>query len=110
MSKYLYTLSLGVDELCKKLVIVEGDDPISKEAQYNATLLISIHLRSTLASKRVMEDHRLSSQAFDWLLGEIENRFNLAKVNTLYSLVSRTRLIRTLIQSPSKPFLILSDT
>ena len=74
-----------MDELCKKLIIVDGDDPISKEAQYNATLLISIHLRATLASKRVMEDHRLSSQAFDWLLGEIETRFNLAKVVLSYT-------------------------
>uniref|UniRef100_A0A2K6P1H0 DNA-directed RNA polymerase subunit n=1 Tax=Rhinopithecus roxellana TaxID=61622 RepID=A0A2K6P1H0_RHIRO len=68
----------GVKELSKKLVIVNGDDPLSRQAQENATLLFNIHLRSTLCSRRMAEEFRLSGEAFDWLLGEIESKFNQA--------------------------------
>ncbi|KTF81677.1 hypothetical protein cypCar_00017832 [Cyprinus carpio] len=66
----------GVHELSKKLVIVNGEDQLSRQAQENATLLFNIHLRSTLCSKRMTEEFRLSTEAFDWLLGEIETKFN----------------------------------
>ena len=72
---------LGVKELSKKLVIVNGDDPLSRQAQENATLLFNIHLRSTLCSRRMAEEFRLSGEAFDWLLGEIESKFNQAIVS-----------------------------
>uniref|UniRef100_A0A8B9NYN0 DNA-directed RNA polymerase subunit n=1 Tax=Apteryx owenii TaxID=8824 RepID=A0A8B9NYN0_APTOW len=68
----------GVKELSRKLVIVNGDDPLSRQAQENATLLFNIHLRSTLCSRRMVEEFRLSGEAFDWLLGEIESKFNQA--------------------------------
>lgn len=68
-------------ELSKKLVIVNGDDPLSRQAQENATLLFNIHLRSTLCSKRMIEEFRLSTEAFDWLLGEIETKFNQSIVS-----------------------------
>ncbi|XP_028911393.1 DNA-directed RNA polymerase II subunit RPB1 [Ornithorhynchus anatinus] len=68
----------GVKELSKKLVIVNGEDPLSRQAQENATLLFNIHLRSTLCSRRMAEEFRLSGEAFDWLLGEIESKFNQA--------------------------------
>ena len=67
--------------MCKKLVIVNGDDPLSRQAQENATLLFNIHLRSTLCSRRMAEEFRLSGEAFDWLLGEIESKFNQAIVS-----------------------------
>ena len=35
----------GVREISKKLVIVCGEDRLSKEAQANATLLMNVHLR-----------------------------------------------------------------
>ncbi|NXL87337.1 RPB1 polymerase, partial [Alectura lathami] len=59
-------------------VIVNGEDPLSRQAQENATLLFNIHLRSTLCSRRMVEEFRLSGEAFDWLLGEIESKFNQA--------------------------------
>lgn len=68
-------------ELSRKLVIVNGDDPLSRQAQENATLLFNIHLRSTLCSRRMVEEFRLSGEAFDWLLGEIESKFNQAIVS-----------------------------
>ena len=75
-----YITCLGVKELSQKLIIVHGDDPISKQAQHNATLLFNILLRSVLCSKRVTEEHKLSTEAFEWVLGEIETRFQQAQV------------------------------
>ena len=65
----------GVSGLCQRIVVVKGDDPLSVEAQANATLLFQILLRSTLASKRVTKQFRLSESSFEWLLGEIESKF-----------------------------------
>ena len=64
-----------VRALCGRLVVVVGSDGLSREAQRNATLLFQAHLRATLASKRVLGEHRLSGAAFDWLAGEVEARF-----------------------------------
>lgn len=77
---FFFSIYTGVRELSKKLIIVHGEDHISKQAQFNATLLFNILLRSTLCSKRVAEEFHLSSEAFEWLLGEIETRFNLSMV------------------------------
>merc|ERR1712113_1256951 len=38
-------------------------------------------IRSTLASKRVLREYRLTTEAFEWLLSEIEFRFGFALVN-----------------------------
>ena len=70
----------GLKSLAEKLVVVGGTDGLSVEAQRNATTLFNILLRSTLSSKRVIEEFRLSTAAFDWLLGEIENRFQQSLV------------------------------
>ena len=64
-----------VDELVKQLVVIKGDDKISRESQENATLLLRIHIYSNLASKPVIFKHRLTLQALDWVLGEIKTRF-----------------------------------
>uniref|UniRef100_A0A183BYI4 DNA-directed RNA polymerase subunit n=1 Tax=Globodera pallida TaxID=36090 RepID=A0A183BYI4_GLOPA len=70
----------GVSELTKKLVIVSGEDSISLQAQENATLLMNILLRSTLCAKQMAKHHKLNLEAFEWLLGEIETRFDQAIV------------------------------
>ena len=70
-----------VSALLDRLVVVVGDDPLSVEAQNNATALYRILIRSMLASKRVLKDCRLSEAALNWVLGEIETRFNHAMVN-----------------------------
>eukprot|EP00879_Flechtneria_rotunda_P006150 GHRR01006467.1.p1 GENE.GHRR01006467.1~~GHRR01006467.1.p1 ORF type:complete len:1335 (+),score=429.51 GHRR01006467.1:359-4363(+) len=67
-----------IRELSEKLLVVVGDDDLSKEAQRNATTTFMTHLRATLASKRVLGEYKLSRQAFDWLVGEVEERFNAA--------------------------------
>ncbi|XP_005100330.1 DNA-directed RNA polymerase II subunit RPB1 [Aplysia californica] len=68
----------GVRELCSKLIIVVGDDPISHQANENATLLMKALIRSTLCTKRVAEEHCLTAEAFEWVLGEIETKFQQA--------------------------------
>jgi len=45
------------------------------ETHSNATLLFSILLRSTLASKRVLSEYRLTEKAFQWVCGEVESKF-----------------------------------
>ena len=65
----------GVNELCTKLIVVRGNDPISLEAQDNATLLFRCQLRQKLATKRVIEEYHLNREAFEWILGEVESQF-----------------------------------
>ena len=69
-----------VQGMLKKLGVVYGDDALSREAQKNATYNFFALVRSTLSSKRVLMEHRLSPQAFDWLLSEIEDRFKAHRV------------------------------
>uniref|UniRef100_A0A0E0H9I3 DNA-directed RNA polymerase subunit n=1 Tax=Oryza nivara TaxID=4536 RepID=A0A0E0H9I3_ORYNI len=65
----------AIDKLQERLKVVPGDDDISIEAQKNATLFFNILLRSTFASKRVLKEYRLTKEAFEWIIGEIESRF-----------------------------------
>ncbi|TPX36693.1 DNA-directed RNA polymerase [Synchytrium microbalum] len=59
----------------ERLKVVRGDDELSLQAQENATLLFSCLLRSFLASRRVIEEFKLSAGAFAFLLNEIKRRF-----------------------------------
>jgi DNA-directed RNA polymerase II subunit RPB1 len=70
-----------INALLDRLIVVVGDDPLSVEAQNNATTLYRILIRSLLSSKRMLKDIRLSREALDWAVGEIETRFNVAKVS-----------------------------
>lgn len=69
----------GVRDLLKKCVIVAGDDRLSIQANENATLLFQCLVRATLCTKYVSEEYRLSTEAFEWLIGEIETRFQQAQ-------------------------------
>ena len=55
--------------------MVTGPDPISKEAQRNATILFMALIRSSMASKRVLSEYRLTSVALNWVLGEVVSKF-----------------------------------
>jgi DNA-directed RNA polymerase II subunit RPB1 len=70
-----------ITELLDRLTVVVGDDPLSIEAQNNATSLYRILIRSMLSSKRVLKEFRLSEAALNWVIGEVETRFHTAKVN-----------------------------
>jgi len=69
----------GVRDLLEKCIIVVGQDKLSVQANRNATLLFQCLIRSTLCTKKLAEEHRLSSEAFEWLIGEIETRFQQAQ-------------------------------
>ncbi|EKM83352.1 hypothetical protein AGABI1DRAFT_65857 [Agaricus bisporus var. burnettii JB137-S8] len=71
----------AVRELEKRLVVVRGEDPLSYEAQENATLMFKMHLRATFATRRVLEKFHLTREAFDWVLGEVEAKFNQSVVH-----------------------------
>eukprot|EP00096_Caligus_rogercresseyi_P015669 TRINITY_DN813_c1_g1_i1.p1 TRINITY_DN813_c1_g1~~TRINITY_DN813_c1_g1_i1.p1 ORF type:complete len:1950 (-),score=566.84 TRINITY_DN813_c1_g1_i1:630-6479(-) len=70
---------MGVRDLVKRCIIVRGADKLSTQANDNATTLFQCLIRSTLCTKLVSETHRLSEEAFDWLLGEIESKFFYAQ-------------------------------
>jgi len=59
-------------------VVVPGEDQLSIEARGNATILFNALVRSTLASKRVLSEFKLTGDAFHWVVGEIEARFKQA--------------------------------
>jgi DNA-directed RNA polymerase II subunit RPB1 len=69
-----------VRELLDRLVVIRGDDEISKEAQASATYLFKSHLRSRLAFKRLVVEYRLNKKALEYVLGELEERFLKAAV------------------------------
>jgi DNA-directed RNA polymerase II subunit RPB1 len=75
------TIITKVGGLLDRLTVVVGDDPLSIEAQNNATTLYRILVRSMLASKRVLKEFRLSEAALNWVIGEVETRFHISKVN-----------------------------
>ncbi|KAI9914641.1 hypothetical protein PsorP6_007476 [Peronosclerospora sorghi] len=54
---------------------------LSIEAQENATLFFQLLLRSTLASKCVTLEHRLTETEFESHMGEIESKFTSALVS-----------------------------
>ena len=53
------------------------------QANANATVLMNALVRATLCARKVIEEYRLSSEAFEWLLGEIETRFQQSHVSFL---------------------------
>ncbi|KAL6301005.1 beta and beta-prime subunits of DNA dependent RNA-polymerase [Sparassis latifolia] len=66
----------AVRDLAERLVVVRGINAVAKESQDNATLMFRIHLRATFAARRVLEKFHLNREAFEWVLGEIESKFN----------------------------------
>ena len=71
----------AVSQLLDRLIVVRGEDLLSKEGQHNATLLFKAQLRSRLAFKRLVLENSLNKLAFQHVLGEIESRFTKAIVN-----------------------------
>jgi DNA-directed RNA polymerase II subunit RPB1 len=71
----------SVKDLGQRLIVVPGNDALSREAQDNSTLTFRMHLRATFASRRVLEQYHLTREAFDWVLGEVEAKFNQSLAN-----------------------------
>ncbi|KAK3694861.1 hypothetical protein B0T22DRAFT_84642 [Podospora appendiculata] len=70
----------AVQALLSRMIVVRGEDPLSKEADYNATILFKILLRSRLAFKRLAVQQKLNKLAFEHVLGEVENRWSRSMV------------------------------
>ncbi|KAN0031933.1 hypothetical protein ACTFIV_005803 [Dictyostelium citrinum] len=75
---------LEIEKLVARLKIIatadttEDDENFNRawaEVYFNATMLFSILVRSTFASKRVLTEFRLTEKAFLWVCGEIESKF-----------------------------------
>ncbi|CAE7377440.1 polr2a [Symbiodinium natans] len=89
-----------VEELMKQLevtrAIAEGDT-IGREVEDNAKIVLNAHLRCALASRKILEKEKLSKQSFDWLVGEVKQKF-------MKSLVHPGEVIGTLAaQSVGEP-------
>lgn len=69
-----------VQDLMGRLVVIRGDDELSKEAQASATYLFKALLRSKLAFKRLVNQYHMTKKALDYVLGEIQDRFLKAAV------------------------------
>ncbi|KAM0719906.1 hypothetical protein Q7P37_004041 [Cladosporium fusiforme] len=65
-----------VKAMLDRLVVVRGDDPLTKEADENATLLVKALYRSRLAFKKLVKQDFLNNLALDNVLGDVENRFS----------------------------------
>ncbi|KAI9660921.1 MAG: DNA-directed RNA polymerase II subunit RPB1 [Bathelium mastoideum] len=64
-----------VRDLLDRLIVIRGDDALSREADESATILFKILLRARLAFKRLVAQHSLNKLAFENVLGDIEARF-----------------------------------
>ncbi|KAK0731399.1 hypothetical protein B0H67DRAFT_479357 [Lasiosphaeris hirsuta] len=71
----------AVQALLNRMVVVRGEDEISKEADHNATILFKAQLRSRLAFKRLAVKQKLNKLGFEHILGELENRWGRAMVS-----------------------------
>lgn len=71
----------AVQNVLHKMQIVRGSDEISHEADYNATILFKALMRSRLAFKEIVKEHRLNKLAFDHVLGELQNRWDRAFIS-----------------------------
>ncbi|KAH6853581.1 DNA-directed RNA polymerase II largest subunit [Chaetomium sp. MPI-CAGE-AT-0009] len=71
----------AVKALLGRMIVVRGSDPISREADYNSTMLFKIQLRSRLAYKRLAVEQRINKLAFEHILGELENRWSRSMVS-----------------------------
>ncbi len=71
----------SVRALLDQLVVVRGEDPVSREAQFNATWLFKALLRANLATRPILEEHHLNREALDWVLGEIKIKFEASLVD-----------------------------
>ena len=69
-----------VRELKKKLILVEGDDDLSKEGQNCALTLFNMVINYSLSTKNIIMKHRLTKKAFKFICHEILTKFEQAIV------------------------------
>eukprot|EP00917_Polyrhabdina_sp_WS-2016_P023350 GHVP01050621.1.p1 GENE.GHVP01050621.1~~GHVP01050621.1.p1 ORF type:complete len:1762 (+),score=250.74 GHVP01050621.1:27-5312(+) len=82
--KKVEQMLLSLDPIVPKIEmspVLVFENSIHEEAVNNAAFLIRSHLRSSLASKKLLEEDKLGSFAIDWLLGEVRQRYRKALAN-----------------------------
>lgn len=67
-----------VKKLSLELSVVNGDDDVAKSVNNHALKLFRAFLYSSLCSKKVVLDYKLSSDAFKFLLNEIRERYQMS--------------------------------
>jgi DNA-directed RNA polymerase II subunit RPB1 len=70
----------NLEKLVNKLNL-SANTCLETDAYNTANRMFHNLILSTLASKRVLREYKLSEEAFEWLLQEIESRFYAARVN-----------------------------
>jgi DNA-directed RNA polymerase II subunit RPB1 len=70
-----------LETLVKRLKHISDKNQHTNETLQNATKMFQNLIWSTLASKRVLREYKLNHDAFDWIIFEIEKRFQTAHVN-----------------------------
>lgn len=68
----------GLNYIIRTIFVGGRDDPISQEVKANALFLFSILLRCHLSSKQVIVEHRMTRKCFEWVVGEVIDRYQRA--------------------------------
>ncbi|KAE9388837.1 beta and beta-prime subunits of DNA dependent RNA-polymerase [Gymnopus androsaceus JB14] len=66
----------SVKALCNHLIVVHGDSLLSQEAQANTVVQLHMHLHAMFGHHQVLERFHLNKEAFEWVTGETEAKFN----------------------------------
>ncbi|CAI4057349.1 DNA-directed RNA polymerase II subunit RPB1 SKDI_04G1040 [Saccharomyces kudriavzevii IFO 1802] len=66
---------IGVKDLQENLLVLRGKNEIIQNAQQDAVTLFCCLFRSRLATRRILQEYRLTKQAFEWVLSNIEAQF-----------------------------------
>ena len=64
-----------VNELQTKLLVLRGSNDLIKKAQQDAITLFCCLVRSRLATRRVLQEYKLTAEAFEWVANNIESQF-----------------------------------
>ena len=75
------TVIQNVNELVKRLSVSFGEGAVSKEQHQYSVYLITMIIRFYLSAKRVCIKEKLTPEVFKLIQGEIEAKFNQARVH-----------------------------
>jgi len=70
-----------VQALVERLTVIRGSDTVSLGMQSNAITMFPIHVRACFAARCVLEECHFTREAFDWMIGEVEAKFNAPIAN-----------------------------
>ncbi|CAL9735755.1 DNA-directed RNA polymerase II subunit RPB1 [Monosporozyma servazzii] len=65
----------GVKDLQTRLLVLRGKSEIIQRAQDDAVTLFCCLVRSRLAARRVLKEYKLTKEAFQWVINNIESQF-----------------------------------